>query len=134
MIPCARDIPLCDAAVVLPTMHATIMGWFRAITIGLVSKPTVNFEVQETVRNCDTYGVIQPFRPQQLLIKPEGERSWKWVMLHCVKDPNVVIQTDDQIIIKGVKYRVMDKTDYTEYGYIQYDLVEGYTAAFRPAQ
>ena len=121
----AADVPLSDLNLNLPSMATTLLGWFQAITVGLITKTTVNNRTIETSVNYDTRGVVQPFSPEQLEIKSEGERSWKWFMLHC--QPSLVLQTDDIITIRNVRYRVMGKLGFDAYGYIQYELVDDYT-------
>jgi len=121
----AADVPLSELNTNLPNMSTTLSGWFQNIIVGLITKTVVNNRTVETSVNYDTRGVVQPFTPEQLEIKSEGERSWKWFMLHC--QPSLVLQTDDIITIRNVRYRVMGKLGFDAYGYIQYELVDDYT-------
>lgn len=113
-----------ESAGSLPNMAGTLNGWMRPLKVGIVTKTQENFQVKESVRNFESAGVIQPFSPRQLAIKPEGERSWKWVMLHCVA--SLKMTTDDAPIINGVRYRVMGVFPYGDYGFLQYELVQDY--------
>ena len=121
----ASQRPLSESATTLPTMAATIKGWFRPITLGRVTQAIKDRETVEVIRDQKTRGVMQPFRPQQLVLKPEGERQWKWFMLHAETD--LILATNDTVVYRGTRYTVMEKTDYSEYGYVQYDLVDAYT-------
>lgn len=121
-----------DTNPTLPSMSATLEGWFQKLIIGLITKTTVNNRTEEAVTNIETKGVIQPLSIEQLEIKPEGQRSWKWHMLHC--QPSLSLATDDTAVIKGGRYRVMGKFGYDDYGYVQYELVKDYETVIAEAQ
>jgi hypothetical protein len=121
-----------DTNPTLPSMSATLEGWFQKLIIGLITKATVNNRTEETITEIETNGVIQPLALEQLEIKPEGQRSWKWYMLHC--QPSLSLATDDTAIIKGGRYRVMSRFGYDDYGYIQYELVKDYETVITEAQ
>lgn len=121
----AANVPLNQLNTNLPNMSTTLEGWFQNIIVGLITKTTVNNRTVETSTDYNTRGVVQPFTPEQLEIKSEGERSWKWFMLHC--QPSLALRTDDIITIRGVRYRVMGKLAFDAYGYLQYELVDDYT-------
>ena len=70
-------------------------------------------------------GVRQPFTAQQLALKPEGQRHWKWEMIHAW--PNLQLKPDEIITFANQNYRVMQKWDWTEYGYVQYEIAQDYT-------
>ena len=112
------------AASALPDVGSVITGWFQRMTFGKISKSQVNGYTQEIVTEICSAGVRQPYSPQELKILKEGERSWDWSKLHCAVD--VQLRLDDRVLISGVKFRVMKKTDYTEYGYLEYDIIEDY--------
>lgn len=116
-----------DSALTMPSMATTILGWFRPMVIGRVTKTVVNFEVKEVFREQRCMGVIQPYGSQELRLKPEGQRSWDWQRLHSSRDIN--LETDERVQIKGVPYRVMSHQDCSEYGYVTYELVQDYTKA-----
>jgi len=126
-IPCAADRDIFETAISLPTVRTTITGWFRPLVVGRVTKTVVNFEVKELFRETSCLGVIQPFGPSQLRIKPEGQRSWEWKMLHTT--PDIHLENDERFTIAGVPYRVMKNQDFSEYGYMQYELVQDYQKA-----
>lgn len=124
MITNASSIPLNDTAPNLPNMGGTLPGWFLKMSLGLITKVIVNNRVQETVTNFEVMGVIQPFNAQQLEIKPEGQRAWKWHMIHC--QPSFPVKPDDTIVYKGARYRIMSKWGYDDYGFCEYDAVKDY--------
>ena len=91
----------------------------------LIRKEQIDGYTDESEKKCViTEGVRVPFSPAQLAIKPEGERTWRLSKLYCL--PNLWVKLDDIIEIREVKYRVIAVTDYSEYGYLEYDLHEDY--------
>ena len=122
MITNGKDKPISFTG--LPQVGDVLPSWFQTLTFYLVTKVLVNFEVEETTLTISTKGVRQPMSAQQLSIKPEGQRAWKWETLHCL--PDVKLKVDDIVIFDGVKYRVMQRWDWTEYGYMQYEICQAY--------
>jgi hypothetical protein len=122
MIINAKDKPLTYTG--LPQMGEVLPSWFQPMTFTLVTKSLVDYEVQEVLVTVTTQGVRQPMSAQELAIKPEGQRGWKWETIHCL--PNVKLKLDDIIIFDTVKYRVMQKWDWSEYGYLEYHICQAY--------
>lgn len=119
-----KDTPLDKAAVALPNVGGAVAGWMQKMTFGVVCKSQVDGFTQEIITPVETKGVKQPFTAEQLSLLPEGERSWKWFMIHCL--PDVKLATDDRIVLDDVKYRVMAKEDWSEYGFLQYNIIEDF--------
>lgn len=113
-----------DTALALPSVQSTILGWFRPLVLGVQTRRVVAGEVKYTTQRKNCRGVIQPFAPQELVIKPEGERSWDWK--HLYTTPDVQLVNGQTFFIKGTPYRVMSTIDYSEYGYVGYELVQNY--------
>jgi hypothetical protein len=126
----ANKLSVSDAANPLPSMRETITGWFRPLVLVRVTKTETDFEVSESRKELKCMGAIQPFGPRELKIKSEGERSWNWNLLHTT--PDVALKNDEEFMIKGKRYRVMSQKDWSEYGYIAYELVQDYVAANVP--
>lgn len=123
----AKDIPLNQNAGTMPDVSGALFDWFQPMTFGVVVKTTQNFQVIETKTDVSFMGVWQPLTDRQLALKPEGQRSWKWFMLHA--QPTLVLDTDSVVTYLGVQYRVMSQKDYKLDGYIEYHLVNDYTGA-----
>jgi hypothetical protein len=111
----------------VPQMLETLGNWLYPITFTVVSKAVIGFQNVETPTVYSFKGTWQPFTTQQLLIKPLGQRAWKWFMVHAAT--NIPLNPDDVISYKGTQYRVMEKFDYTEYGYFQFDLIIDYVGS-----
>ena len=108
----------------LPQVGDVLPGWFQPLQFDIITKSLVDYEVEEVIIPVQTMGVRQPFTSQKLSIKPEGQRAWNWETLHCL--PNVPLKIDDKVIFDNKTYRVMNKWDWTEYGYIEVEICQGY--------
>ena len=111
----------------LPQMQGALANWQQQLTFTTIVKTTVNYKVVETKTDVVFKGVWQPMGPEKIMLKPSGQRSWKWFTCHA--QPFVNLKTDEEITFNGLTFRVMEKVDYKEYGYIEYHLVEGYKGA-----
>lgn len=110
----------------LPNLSSAVRAWSQMLEFVIVSKSIENFETAETYTTRKVLGTKQPLKPQRIAIKPEGQRSWKWFELHLT--PQVVLNIDDLIMFGGCdQFRVMAKSDYSEYGYISYEICQGFT-------
>lgn len=128
----AKDVSLAQGPGTVPNMADTIMNWFQLLTFDRVTKTVdATFTVTETTTPVQFQGVVVPFTPQQLRMKPEGQRLWKWSAIYAL--PSIPLQPDDVLVDqRGVGYRVMAKTDYTSYGYVLYECVDDYTGGSVP--
>ena len=112
----------------LPVVSDVIANWFQLLTFEHITKTTINFQVVETTTPMQFQGVVQPFTAQQLSIKPEGERSWKWYTIHAW--PALSLVPDDVLVDQsGTQYRIMEKFDFKEYGYVLYHAVQDYSGS-----
>ena len=77
-------------------------------------------------RSADRYNKvsIQSINPQQLKMLPEGQRSWKNYTIYALS--NLDLEPDEVFTINYIKYRILAKIDWVEYGYIEYSTVEDY--------
>lgn len=108
----------------LPDVSVGVQMFFQNIKIDLIIKINENGYLKEIKKCILTQGVRQTMTPRQLMMKPEGQRTWKWSRLHML--PNQRLKLDDIVKISEVKYRVMSSVDQSEYGFIEYDIVEDY--------
>lgn len=124
MIVNGKDTPLGNSFNTLPNVSDVLPDWFQPLTFEVVAKGLEDYEVVETLRTIQTQGVRQPMSAQQLQVKPEGQRAWKWETIHCL--PDVKLKVDDIVIFDNTKYRVMAKWNWSEYGYLEYHICQGY--------
>lgn len=123
----AANRPLNFQTGTVPDVSGAMQDWFQPMVFGRVVKTTVDFQVVETEVDINFQGVIQPYNPRQLLLKPEGQRAWTWLTLHA--DPVLSLDVDEVVKYLGVQTRVMSRKDYTIYGYVMYELVQDWTGS-----
>lgn len=127
-IVCASRIPLNVApGGTVPDVSGAMQDYFQPMTFETVGKVVNGFQVIETGTSISFQGIIQPFSPRQLLLKPEGQRAWSWYFVHALT--GLDLSVDDVMLFHSKQYRVMAKKDETLYGYLEYHLVTDYTGA-----
>lgn len=124
----AKDNPNGIQGASLPNVSDAMASYFQTMVFKRIGK-TVNqlLQVLETAIPIQVQGVWQPFTPQQLIMKPEKQRAWKWFMLHAAVGTN--LQPDDVVQFQGTQYRVMGILDYSLNGYLEYHVVNDYTGS-----
>lgn len=110
----------------LPQVSGALSNWQQTMTFTTIVKTTVNSVLVETKTDTTFKGVWQPMGAAQLKLKPIAQRTWKWFTCHA--EPKVQLKNDEIITFNSENYRVMEKLDYKEYGYIEYHLVKDYTS------
>lgn len=108
----------------LPNLSNPVKAYMQKMVLVKVTKAIVDYEEQEVRTVINTKGVRQPLPPQQLEILSRGQRAWKWECLHVL--PNVDLKPDDIVFYKDTKYRVKEKYDCSEYGYIEYLIAQDF--------
>jgi len=106
----------------MPDMSDAISGFAEDIQFAVNSKTVVDYEVVESRSSVEwTDGSLQPLPPQELRIKPEGQRTWKWWLMYTTKSLKL-----DDILQDNCRrqYRVMEKTDWNAAGFYVYQLTE----------
>lgn len=109
----------------MPQMSAAFAGWKSRLTFEKITQTVVDGWVQQHVTTITINGVWQPQSPEDIKLKPEGQWSWSWFMLHIEGTDNS-FQTNDRFIFRGVQYKVMAKRDYTLNNYVQLELIEDF--------
>ena len=101
-------------------------NFYQALTIEVITKKTVNFELTETKRSVNFKGVIFPTEGEDLKIVPEGQRSFKNVTIFS--EVTLQLNLDDIVLYKGTRFRILKKLDYENYGFYKYLLTEGFSS------
>lgn len=122
-----RDTAINVKTGTVPDMSGALKDWFQPMTFEPLVKTVSGFQVVENATAVNFQGVVQPFTERQLLLKPEGERAWTWLLLHA--DPVLTLEVDDVVLFLGKQTRVMSRKDFGLYGYVEYHLVQDYTGA-----
>lgn len=111
----------------MPDVSGALQDWFQAMTFGVVTKTVVNFQVVEDKVDFTFQGVWQPLSGRRLQMKPEGQSTWNWFLLHA--EPALVLALDSVVIYLDIQYRVMAQKDYRLNGYVEYELVNDWTGS-----
>jgi hypothetical protein len=122
----AANTPLNVRQGSLPDVSGAIKDYFQQLTFKLLTKSVVGFEAVETANPINFWGTWQPIK-NGLELKPEGQRAWKWFLLHA--EPSCTLNPDDVVIWNGVQTRVMSRRDYALYGYVEYELAQDWTGS-----
>lgn len=109
----------------MPQMNAVFNGWTIRITFDVITQTIVNGFTVDTPKQVTVDAVWQPLSPEQIALKPDGQRSWEWIQLH-VRGKELVFATNDIVTRNGVKYKVMAVKDYTLNNYSEYHLIRNY--------
>ena len=120
----ASSIPLNANSGTVPQMATALADWFQQLIFTKVSKSVVNFQVVEVTTDTAFMGVWQPYTAQQLQMRPQGQRNWKWFTVHA--EIGLRLSPDEIVEYLGERFRVMDVLDYKLYGYMEYHLLQDY--------
>ena len=100
-----------------------VESWSSPYTVILIKKELVDYKLVETETPINIRGMVQNLSTQELQLKPEGERNWKWYKLITTYHFN----NDDKIKIGDKKFRIMATyNEDTYYGHYRYNLLEDY--------
>lgn len=109
----------------MPNVASAMRRFQETMQFQIVKKTVVDHDLVETSKIPVPLwfeGNLQPLHPHELLVKPEGERKFKWWTLYTdlVLTVDTVIKDQD-----GLIYRVMASSDWQDAGFTQYQLIEG---------
>ena len=115
----------------MPQISAAFAGWTSKITLLKHTETIVDGfnKIQETPLSFN--GTIQPLNARQLALKPEGQRSWTWLQIHCLATSFALIP-GDRVKWDGTLYKVEFQNDYSLNGYIEYHLVKDFQTGGTP--
>jgi hypothetical protein len=108
----------------LPSMPEVSAGVTRFLSPLIIEKLQVNVVsgfAQKIPIAIKTLGAIQPLTARELVVKPEGERSWSWYRLHT--SVNVDLKTNDRVRIRNTVYKIMAKWDWSRSGYLEFHCI-----------
>ena len=111
----------------MPNMAGTLSGWQVPLQLIKRKQSVKDGDVSFEDETINFLGVWQPLRDEQLISKPEGQRSWEWIWIHAVAG-TLNLNTADKVIFNNKRYKVMAIKDYSLNGFIEYQLVRDYDA------
>ena len=124
MITNGKDTRLENTPIELPNLSDAVSSFMQRIDVGVIQKQQIDGYTQEITKYYKTQASIQPMS-ENLAIRKEGARSWRWYVIHVLSD--VKLATDDVAVIRGARYRIMQKNNWDQYGFIEYHAIEDYT-------
>jgi len=105
-----------------PKMQQALRGLNSQVQFAILTKSVDDFEVKETQLDVQRLAAVMvPMQTQKILIKPEGQRSWKWWEIYTTKQLNLDWLLQDT---QGKKYRIMGVSDWKQAGFYVYELTE----------
>lgn len=110
----------------LPNVSSAIAAWGQSLEFVVVSKGLEDYADSETKTTVKVRGARVPFKAQQLNMRALGERAWKWETIFA--SPSLVLKVGDEIVwdANQPRYRVMERRDWGEYGYVEYDICQAF--------
>lgn len=105
-----------------PQMNGVLWNWTDALQFNVVALTAENFQaVERLVAPIAFDGCVVPLPTRQLLIKPEGERQWKWWTLYTEQElePDSILQDET-----GSYYRVVKKSNWSGADYFEYEITQ----------
>lgn len=109
-----------------PSVAQAVMAWARPMKVFVVCKRQVDFKTVESLK-LNTIRAMRQSAGQPLEMKMEGQRRWNNEVLYA--ETALALQVDDVIIFDcetNERYRVMEKIDWSPYGYIEYKIRSDY--------
>jgi hypothetical protein len=106
-------------------MKVALLGWQSPITYKKITQTIVNGFVTDTATIVTFDGVVQPLSAEKINLKPEGQRSWQWLQIHCKNGIND-LKTNDKITYNEKAYKVMEVLDYSNNGFVEYHVVKDF--------
>ncbi len=106
----------------MPQVGGAFAGWQQTITMMKITQSVTDGLVTDTSNPFVFQGTIQPLSPKMIALKPEGQRAWEWLQVHCMAGC-ANLDTNDRVSYNGKIYKVMGQNDYSLNGFIEYHLV-----------
>jgi len=108
----------------LPDVGASVMEVLQPVVATYIQKQQIAGYTQEILIEINTKVSIQSMSPATLKMMPEGQRGWDYNTVFALSNLN--LKLDEVFTIKGKNYRILGKTDWKEFGFIEYNTVEDY--------
>lgn len=109
----------------MPQMGAAFAGWTSRITLSKITEVIKDGLVSSVSEEICFNGVIQPLSAEKILLKPEGQRSFQWLQIHCFATKNN-LATNDRIVYNGRKFKIMAEYDYSLDNFIEYHAIQDF--------
>lgn len=115
----------------MPQMSAAFAGWMQKITLLKHVEKVVDGFVKIEEKPVCFSGTIQPLSARAIMLKPEGQRSWTWLQIHCLA-LSLSLIPGDKFTWNGDIFKIMAQNDYGLNGYIEYHAVKDFQTGTAP--
>ena len=109
----------------MPQVDDVLVGWEVTFLVNYSYQIKIDGEFINRSKIAKVKGVLQPLRPEEVELKPEGQRSWTWYQLH-VSTEYAQMAPGNVVTINNLNYKVMALKDYSLNGYTEYHLIRDY--------
>ena len=106
----------------VPDVSGAIQRNLQPLTFVRMQKRIIDGFVKSIPVTEKYLASIQPLKPKDLVIKPQGERAWSWYMIHSLV--NLELKLGDQFESGGAKYKIMGRSNYSQFGYFYQECIE----------
>lgn len=111
----------------MPNMNDAFGGLVSMAQFARVKFVKQDGDTVESAETVATFlGSLQPLHARNLLVKPEGWRKWKWFTLFTNADQEFAVG-DFVRDARGLQYRVMATSDWSQAAYREYQVVQAPT-------
>ena len=124
----ASSIPLNETSSNQPDVSMAVMGMLYPMVFEIMQNSRVNGYAQNIPIKFCTSACIQPFTPQMLKLKPEGDRAWSWFSIWSLTVLD--LKVNDRIKANGKRYKIMEKMDWSFNQYFEYHAILDYSNEF----
>jgi hypothetical protein len=102
-----------------------LSGWQSVITLVKITQTNTSGVITNNETEYSFKGTVQPLSTDQIQLKPEGQRSFEWLQVHCYAG-DLDLATNDRVVYADRRYKVQGVRDYSLNGYIEYHLIQDY--------
>ena len=120
----ASTLTVQEQARTQPQLGDTLRALFQPVTMVRITKEQQQSQIVEKPTPFIQRAVVQPFHGRKLQIMEQGERHWNWSTIQST--PDLLLATDDIIVVNGAPYRVMADKDFTQFGTVTYYVIRDY--------
>ena len=108
----------------VPYLATAIRGWTQKRQVELVTQTVVSHVPTESRVTTQLDINIQPTPAQEVIRRPEDQRSWKYWTLIVREGP--VLDIDDVAVVESISYRITHVHNWSESGFQKYQAIEDY--------
>lgn len=118
----ANQIKLSQTISGVPDVSGAVERNLQPLVFERMQRTMVDGRMQAVPLTIPSLASIQPLKPQELAIKPTGDRAWSWYMIHSLT--NLELKVNDRFVVQGQAYKNMAKAKWNQYGYFYYEVIE----------